>query len=290
MRMFYKCSALLWFCIALHAQQAPLSTVFEEKPLEKLTSVTFSETMKQALAIAPSKWKHAETENFIIHYRRQTEARKVVREIEYHLWFVAKTLGATKERYSKKSHVVVFEDEPEWQLFLKSQKKVASWAASFAQGDELFLNVRQSGATGRFDSDTLAHETTHAVVSRLYPNQHWPIWLNEGFAEFMAGASIAARKNRHIGRYQGSLESATLPVENLVNISSYPISRAEVDQFYSSSEKFIRFVMEELPKERFTQFVDSILSGKTYDQTLLSLYPEKFKDMDAFRKKYERFR
>jgi hypothetical protein len=37
---------------------------------------------------------------------------------------------------------------------------------SLALGDELFLNVREQ--TGAFDSETVAHETTHAVVARIY--------------------------------------------------------------------------------------------------------------------------
>ena len=58
-----------------------------------------------ALSINPAKWKHAETDNFIVHYRRATEAQKVVREVEYDLWYVATALKATKDRYAKKSHV-----------------------------------------------------------------------------------------------------------------------------------------------------------------------------------------
>ena len=47
--------------------------------------------------------------------------------------------------------------------------------------DDLFLDVR--AAQGGFDSQTLAHETTHAIVARIYGGRRWPLWLNEGFAE-----------------------------------------------------------------------------------------------------------
>lgn len=35
---------------------------------------------------------------------------------------------------------------------------------------------------------TPAHETTHAVVARIYRRQRWPVWLGEGFAEYVGAA------------------------------------------------------------------------------------------------------
>jgi hypothetical protein len=93
------------------ANQPPREMPLVEKKFEELADTNLGADGKTALGIAPEKWKHAETENFILHYRRVTEAQKVAREVEYDLWFVATTLGAKKEQYSKKSHVYVFEDE-----------------------------------------------------------------------------------------------------------------------------------------------------------------------------------
>ena len=70
------------------AAQAPRETKLVEKKMEQLTSKTPSDDGQKALAIDPAKWKHAETDNFILHYRRATEAQKVAREVEYDLWFV----------------------------------------------------------------------------------------------------------------------------------------------------------------------------------------------------------
>lgn len=291
-RMEFRIVSLLCLFLTplLYAQQAPRATTLVEKKFEALSDQNMSEDMKKALAIDPIKWKHAETDNFIVHFRRVTEAQKVVREIEYHLWFVAKALGASKEQYSRKSHIVVFEDESEWKEFLPSLAKNMQWAASIAKGDELFLNVRPAPSSGHtFNSDILAHETTHAVVTRLYPDKHWPIWLNEGFAQYMEAASIAARKNQHMRRYQADLSDATLPLDTLVNMQSYPNGQKQVQQFYASSERIVRFVMSELPADRFPKFVDSILGGAPYDQALISIYGDKLADMDAFRKKYSRF-
>ncbi len=260
-----------------------------EKPFAQLSDQHLDDLGKKALAIRPADWKHAETDNFIIHYRRATEAAKVAREVEYDLWFVATSLGATKDRYSKKSHVFVFQDENEWRVFLATTS-VPSWAVSFAHADNLFLNLRDAGGSNvPFDEDTLAHETTHAVVARLYPGDHWPLWLNEGFAEYMAGASIAARKNQPIRRHQHTLTFASMSLDDLQKMDKYPDDPVQVAQLYETAEKLVRFIMTTLPRDRFTQFIASIAHGATLSDTLLKLYPDHFTSYDDFQKQYARF-
>jgi hypothetical protein len=62
-----------------------------------------------------------------------------------------------------------------------------------------------------------------------------------------------------------------------------------VAQLYETSEKLIRFIMTELPRERFTQFIDSVLSGHTLEQALMSVYGDKLASYDDFEKKYAKF-
>ena len=265
-----------------------------EKTAQELSSKDTSPMGVKALAIAPAKWKHAETDHFIIHYRRATEAQKVAREIEYTLWFVAQSLGATKERYAKKSNVYVFQDYGEWAHF-RSDAGVPNWSGSFAHGDNLFLHV--GGAGEGFDSHLLAHETTHAVVARLYPHQRWPIWLNEGLAEYMGSATQAARKKLWTKGMQEDLSSASLPLAELVAMTDYPAKRnedetaerKEVARFYQSSQKLVRFLMNQFPKERFPKFIDAILEGAPFENAIMKIYGDQIKDYATFSKQFERF-
>ncbi len=263
-----------------------------EKKFEMLSNQTISASGRAALSILPDKWKHAETDNFILHYRRATEAQKVAREVEYDLWFVATTLGAGKDRYQKKSHVYVFEDADEWKQFLSLINLATKWAASFASGDELYLNVRGGGNSGpgaNFDSHTLAHETTHAVVSRLYPRQRWPIWLNEGFAEYMGGASIAARKGQSGKRFERTLSKAEMSLDTLASLNDYPTQPEAISQLYQTSEKFVRYLMTELPKDRIVKYIETVIGGNGLKGSFLEVYGDKFKDWDSFTKRYDRF-
>ena len=272
----------------------PREIRLEEKKIEQLSSQDSSLLGLKALAIAPAKWKHAETDHFIVHYRRATEAQKVVREVEFNLWYVAKSLGAAKERYAKKSHVYVFQDGVEWAGF-RAEAEVPDWFASFAHGDELFLHV--GGAGEGFDSEMLAHETTHAVVARLYPRQRWPRWLNEGFAEYMSTASLASRKGVWTQGMQRELFEATIPPSELTAMTDYPKAkkgeesseRKEVRRFYQSSQKLVRFLMTAFPKERFPQFIDAILGNAKFEDALLKVYGDQVKSIADFNKQYERF-
>jgi hypothetical protein len=106
---------------------------------EQLSNREISYIGSEALAANQRSWYHGETEDFIIHYRNFSDALQIAREIEFDLWYVAKSLGARKEQYARKSHVYVFQDDKEWQAFVKQAQHQEAWAHSFAVRDELFL-------------------------------------------------------------------------------------------------------------------------------------------------------
>ena len=270
-------------------QEPPRDIPVIEKKWDDLSDKEIGKDGEIALAIKPDKWKHAETENFVIHFRRFTEARKVAREVEYDLWFVAKALRANRDEYTRKSHVFVFEDEAEWGQFI-AKLDVPQWFQSFAHGDELFLNVRQNN--GILDSHALAHETTHAVVARIYHKRNagrWPLWLNEGFAEHMGSASVAARGHMPATAKERDLNRASIPLNELTTTTEYPEDVMKVASFYQSSEKLVRFLMTKSPPDRFPKFVDAILGGKTLQEAVVEIYGDQYKDFDTFEKKYQLF-
>jgi len=271
------------------ASEGEQDVALEEKPLSQLSNQKFDDLGKKALSIRPEAWKHAETENFVLHYRRVTEAKKVAREVEFDIKFVAGQFGAGKDRYKGKSHVFIFEDEKEWRDFL-AQTNTVPWAMSFTDVDNLFLNLRDTDdGTEGFNSDTLAHETTHAVVARLYPGKEWPVWLNEGVAEYMAGASVAARTHQTIKRHEHALRFASMSLDEMQKLQAYPDDPVKISQLYETGEKLIRFIMTELPKDRFTKFIDAVLGGKSLQDALMEVYPDKLASYDDFEKKFARF-
>jgi len=241
----------------------------------------------QALAMNPRAWYHGETENFVIHYRNFSDALQIAREIEFDLWYVAKTLGATKGQYARKSHVYVFADDRQWQEFVKQADYPEKWAHSFAIYDELFLNLHGTGQG--FESRTLAHETTHIVVSRIYGKRRWPIWLNEGFAECMADATGNVRRGIAPNANPRSLPSATMTLTDLVAVSRYPTDAGEITDLYQSATKFVRYLFGKYPATLFPQFIEHVLNGKNVSMALVEVYGDEFHDVPTFDKRFQTF-
>ena len=277
-------AATLTFLIAAGARgdTAP----FEEKPFAALANADYSPDAQIALNVRPMAWHQGESPHFILHYRRITEAKRVALEIEYHLTYVAHVLGAGPERYEHKSHVFIFEDENDWKAFL-AQTTAPAWSSSFAKGDELFLNVRV-GQTGMFNSQTLAHETTHAVVARLYPHRRWPLWLSEGFAEQMSGQSVGARMGQYNPRLLQRFRVANLPLEELTAMTVYPPDPMDVARLYQTGERLTRFLMTANPPDRFTRLIDALIGGDSLAVAVVSIY--EYPSYAAFVQRYNSFK
>jgi hypothetical protein len=105
----------------------------------------------------------------------------------------------------------------------------------------------------------------------------------------MGGASVAARKGQTVKRHQNRLDLAEMPLARLEALTEYPSDENAVGQLYQTSEKFVRFLMNELPKERIVSFIEAVLAGKKMQEAVLAVYGDKLKDWDAFLKRYERF-
>ncbi len=269
-----------------NATSPPLAAPLRQKSWATLSNGNISNLGSQALAMNPRGWYHGETENFIIHYRNFSDALQIAREIEFDLWYVAKTLGATREQYARKSHVYVFQDNREWQAFV-TEAHQRKWSHSFAVGDELFLNVHGTGMG--FESHTLAHETAHAVVARIYGERRWPLWLNEGFADYMAEACGAVRRGLAPGANPRMLRSPTMTVAELLAVTRYPEHGSSVAPVYDTSTKFVRYLFAKYPAELFPKFVDRLLDGVAAQQALVEVYGQDFRDLAAFDKRFETF-
>ncbi|MBS0657649.1 MAG: hypothetical protein JSR82_05290 [Verrucomicrobia bacterium] len=285
--LFVLLVCLLTAASLLAEERPPTPRPFEQKPFETLSNAEMSRHGVTALGFRPERWLHGETENFIIHYRRITEAKRVGLEIEYHLWYVARALAAAPERYQRKSHVFIFEDEKEWADF-KTIANIVPWASSLAAGDELFLNLRD-GRTGMFDSRTLAHETTHAVVARIYPGQRLPLWLSEGFAEVMARKSSAARVGQYPGVTQALQRMPDYSLHALLGLELYPSSPVEVLRFYRSAERLTRFLTEKQAAALFPTLVEALLAGQPFPAAVVSVYGPAYPNFGEFEKAFARF-
>ena len=268
---------------AVRSTPPPLSAPLRQEKWEQLSNTEISKPGTEALGVRPQQWYHGETENFVVHYRNFGDALEVARQIEFDLWYVANSLGAGKEKYARKSHVYAFGDDKEWKAFLEQTHRPA-WVHSFALRDDLFLNIHGTGSG--FDAHTLAHETTHAVVSRIYPERRWPLWLNEGFAEYMGDACLAARRAQTPNLHPSNLREADMTAAELFATARYPEDSTEVKRLYDTSTKLVRYLFTKYRAEMFPKFVDRLLAGATPVDALQEIYGQEFRDMPAFEKRF----
>ena len=90
-----------------------------------------------------------------------------------------------------KSHVFVF-PEGEWKAYLRT-KGHPPQLAGFAYKTELLLGAAATKEDRSESIKVLSHEVTHALVSRFYPGQRLPLWMNEGLAEYIALRTMRAK-------------------------------------------------------------------------------------------------
>ena len=260
---------------------------FVEKPWDQLPNHDVGDEGQLALSVRPNAWLHGESPNWILHYRRITEAKRVALEIDFHMNFVSKTLGAKPDQIAHKANVFIFEDDKDWKEFMaKRPPDNLAFAASFATGENLFLNVR-NGTTGMFNSQILAHETTHAIVARIF-HRNPPLWLSEGFAEEMSGRSTGARMGQYNQRLLQHSQTPPLSVDQLVAIREYPQDLNEVYRLYENSEKLVRFLMTNTPPEPFQKLFGALLEGEDLPTLIPKYCGNKFPTYAAFTQAYAR--
>jgi len=256
-----------------------------EKPWEQITDQQLFDPGKIALGQNPSKWHHAETAHFVIHFHKRIDAQKVARQAEFYYEQVKKDLQVEKDRFDRKSHIFLFEKEEEWHQFV-ADAKFMEWAAGVSSRSELYFLSRKG--SGDFAAGTLAHEMTHCIFYRFVPRRI-PMWLNEGFAEFESGNAYAKFKGIGGGnRGSGRGGAAGYPLQKLLAAKEYPKDRNDVHEFYRTSERLVRFLITKLDRNRFVPLVMKIADGASLESAVLEIHADKFKTFDEFVKRYEK--
>src|SRR5437868_6135779 len=122
------------------------------------------------------------------------------------------------------------------------------------------------------------------MVARIYGERRWPVWLSEGFADYMADACNAVRRGLPPGANPRNLRSATMTLTELMSVTRYPEDDASVPQLYETGTKFVRYLFARYPAELFARFVSRLLDGVQTPAALVEVYGNEFQDLNAFQK------
>jgi hypothetical protein len=215
-------------------------------------------------AIRANPWKHAETDHFVVHYMQASDAYPVMRYIEAAYYVVTHALQVEDKADKRKSHVFIFPGSNAWNSWLQAHG-LPPEVAGYAYKDELLVG---SGEERDEYVKTVCHEATHAIVARYYPARPLPLWLNEGFAEYMGAKAVAFKRGQNIQRYFRPNAEAAIDLDALVHCVDSGISRV----FYADSEKTVRALLEKLPPASFPRFVNLTAAGNGPDYALPGAY------------------
>ncbi len=253
------------------------------------TNATFSEHVRKLVGKAPKNFTIACQPPFVV---LGDEAPEVVRQRAGQTvrWAVDKLkqdyfksdpteiidiwLFRDRESYTNNAHVL-FDDTPSSPFGYYSEAHQA-----------LIMNIATGGGT-------LVHEIVHPFMRANFP--HCPSWFNEGLASLY---EASAEKNGHIRgmvnwRYKG-LEKAikegrTIPFEKLTSMTAGEFYGGNGYMEHYAQARYLCFYLQE--KELLVKFYHQFIAAADQDptgyETLKRVVGEK--DMEAFRRKWEKF-
>lgn len=210
---------------------------------------------RDAMAMPGMKWRHAETEHFVVHFEQEIFARKVARMAEFFYSYIGEDLEGAKDRYEGRSHVFIFRSGKDWKNFRTASEGVNEWAFSFVSGPTMFLQQAKDISSS---GNVLAHEMTHLVVNRFLAVR-LPPWLNEGIAEYYGEFAYPAFKGiKKSRRAQFSRMKTIYRLQELFDATTYPQETANALAFYKTAKYVVGWLRLDQAPDRFVPFVEAV--------------------------------
>ncbi|MBU0677430.1 MAG: hypothetical protein KJ626_04870 [Verrucomicrobia bacterium] len=245
------------------------SDVWNEVSADRMDTKELSDRGKEAMSMPGLKWRHAQTDHFVVHYEHGIFARKVARMAEFYYDFISQDLKCKKDLLAGRSHIYIFRTEEKWKEFLAKGGNANDWAFSYVLGPAMFL--QQADGTSS-SADVLAHEMTHLVLNRFFRTRI-PTWLNEGMAEWYGEFAYSAFKGiKKSQRAQFKRLVYRFPVDDLLSAETYPQDTESVHAFYQTSKFLVAYLRLEWPEENFIDLINEVMAGTEFDAALEQKY------------------
>ena len=132
-------------------------------------------------------------------------------------------------------------------------------AGIFVAGAEKNFIALRTDVQGEFPYLTIYHEYVHLIVNLNF--QHFPLWLNEGFATFFGSATVAGRAGKLGQPNESELfvlsQTKLLPLDVLFRVghdSPYYNEAEKTNIFYAESWALVHYLMtDEVRKKKENQ-------------------------------------
>ena len=160
------------------------------------------------------------------------------------------------------------EDRIEAVLYTKDQfrdiTKSPSWAGAIYDGR---IKIPVGGITERTDmlEGVLFHEYSHAVVHRVAKGKA-PMWLNEGFAQYVEGKRIDSRQEAFLKDIIGENRFSLRNLEG----SFMRLSANEARKAYLLSLSAVEYIITEFGSFSAISMLEALGSGESLDSAVSS--------------------
>ncbi len=132
----------------------------------------------------------------------------------------------------------------------------------------VLLTLSAPGSNEGVDLDEVfRHELSHVALEDAVLHRHVPHWFNEGLAIYESGEFPWLRRKTLM---DATLSGTVLPLAALDR--SFPRENYEVSIAYAESADFVRFLMRDSDRQRFTAMIERVRDGQSFDRAVADAY------------------
>ena len=248
-------------------------------PLEVSHPILFAprSTGKESEFLLPEgTWQARKTQHFIVYHQDPRQGKAIANRAEYHLEKIVDDLRMRKAHdATKKYTVVIVKEKSKWEEFLKKlgiQSELTGGFATGAMKREIFLH----SSSIPYLQLAFPHELTHIIADEMANGRRFPLWFDEGFANYEGGI---------IGLDEALLAEALqkgklIPLAELVQSKSYPSDVDRRKLFYTEAERIVEFLITQYGRRRFGEFTETLLATGDFEQAIRFAYGGKIGSLE----------
>jgi tetratricopeptide (TPR) repeat protein len=230
--------------------------------------------VEPAPADKPDTWIEVQTPHFIVASNdSENTARRVANQFEQVRSLYSRALnrglrldpGIPIFVFAVKNQKSLSQLIPEYW----SQKGHTHPAGLFVPGPEKNYIALRTDVEGEFPYLPIYHEYVHMIINLNY--QHFPLWLNEGFADFLGCATLSGKGGK-LGQPDSSelyvlQQGKLLPLDVLFKVdhrSPYYNEAEKTSVFYAESWALVHYLMTDPERQKdqsLSKYISLVESG-----------------------------
>ncbi len=135
----------------------------------------------------------------------------------------------------------------------------------------VLLTLRPPDPSGQVDDlgEVFRHELVHVALDEAVLGRPVPRWFHEGLAIHVSGED---RFKRLHTLWNAVISGTLVPLAELDKKFGADRDRFEVNAAYAEAADFVRFLLRDGDRARFTALIDRVRGGQAFDQALADAY------------------